>query len=831
MRYNERMNIFQPRLAAFLTLALCAALASVPATAQTRLPNGWRVTPAGTPIPLPGDLPLAMQFSPDGKTLVTLTGGYHDHGVSLIDPQTNTLTQTVPLGKDWAGMCFDPEGDDLYVSGGGPPSERLLKGAAKAGAPAAMLEAFGHPILHLGFANGRLSPKQPIDIPGLSEVSQTKGETPARFIAGLATGPDEALYAVNIQTDTVYKLAGKPRVVAASAQVGDRPYAAAVSPDGKTLAVSNLGGRSVSFLRASDLKETVRVTVGTHPNALAWAGDGRLFVANAGSNSVSVLAGNTVRETIKTSLSPTDLVGSTPDALALSPDGKRLYVANADNNDVAVVDISNAKESRVLGFIPTGWYPSALAVSPDGRTLYVGTGKGLGFRGNFPSVGPALSVRTENGTGKKYDYIGGVLSGTVCAVRLPDAAGLEAYTRQVVANVPMPFIEQVPRRMGAVTFGAPSLHKIKHVLYIIRENRTYDQVFGDMKQGNGDPSLTLFGQAVTPNAHALASHYVLLDNLYCNGEVSEDGHQWCDAAYATNFTEKVWPSGYSDRGEPDADEHETASPAGYLWDNCARHGLTFQTYGEFSSFKSSPNMPPVFTGDKGLTGHASAAWNAISFDRHDTERTALFLADLHAAEKTGDWPRFTVMSLGEDHTQGQQAGKYTPAAHVAANDQALGQIIEGVSHSRFWKDTAIFVIEDDAQDGPDHVDAHRTAGLVISPYVKRSAVDSTMYTTTSMVRTIELILGLPPMTQYDQHATPLLACFTGKADLTAYTSLAPNVDLEAKNPDKGPGAEASAKLDFSAPDRADPAALNAILWSALKPGVKMPAPIRSARLR
>ena len=857
------MNVLKPRLAAFsLTLGLTAALAGFglshslctahaakPVTLPdlpnakgtgTRLPNGWQITPAGTPIALPGDLPLKMLFSPDGKYLLVSTGGFHDHGVSVIDPKTLRVTQSVNLGKDWAGMCFDPDGDDLYVSGGGTPDERFLKGAAKAGATPEMLDSFTHPILHLGFTGGTLTPKKSIDIAGLPEGSAPipgdYHEKFSRFVAGLASGVGDTLYAVNIQTDTVYKLAGQPRTVAASVQVGYRPYGIALSPNGQTVAVSNMGGNSVSLLRATDLKETGRVAVGSQPCELAYAKDGRLFVANAGSNSVSVLVNGTVRETIKTSLSPRDLVGSTPDALAVSPDGRRLYVANADNNDVAVIDISNVKEARVLGFIPTGWYPSALAIAPNGRTLYVGTGKGMGFRGNpDATLADPQSVRTEPGTGHKYDYIAGILSGTVSAVRLPDAAGLKAYTQQVLANVPKPFAPQKININGAFVPPAVSqmaaMHKIKHVLYIIRENRTYDQVLGDMSQGNGDPNLVLFGRNVTPNAHALASHYVLLDNLYCNGEVSEDGHKWCDAAYATDFLERSWPSSYSGRGEPDGDDRVADSPAGQIWDNCARHGVTYRSYGEAADFTSTPNAPPVFHGDKGLEGHVNTEWSKFPFGvGRDTQRAALFLGELKTAEKTGVWPQFMVAWLPEDHTAGLKAGAFTPDAAVASNDQAIGQIVEGISRSRFWKDTAIFIIEDDAQNGPDHVDAHRTVGLVISPYVRRNAVDSTQYTTASMVRTMEMILGLPPMTQYDSHATPMLSCFTDASDMTAYALIGPKVDLEAKNPTKGAGETASAKLDFSGPDRADPDALNAILWHALKPGVPQPAPVRSARL-
>jgi len=782
----------------------------------TRLPNGWHVTPAGTPIALPGDLPLKMQFSPDGRSLLVLTGGYHDHGVSVIDPAANRVTQSVDLEKDWAGMCFDPSGQTVYVAAGQGDTPFYLDKAVKDGFSARRVSSFKETVLRLGYAGGRLTLQDPLAVPFLDGKE--------RWTAGMTTGGDGALYLIETEGDVVYKLAGSPAALQASAHVGYRPYACALSPDGKTLAVSNMGDASVSLVDPQPMTERTRVRVGSQPNEMAWGKDGRLFVANAGSNSVSVIFNKTEMETIKTSLDPRDPVGSTPDALALSPDGTRLYVANADNNDVAVVDTSDRRQSRVLGFLPTGWYPSALALSPDGRTLYVGTGKGLRFRANDRVTTPY--TRMQPVTGQPYDYIGGALTGAVSAVRLPDARGLAAYTGQVYANTPRPM-----RQSQADPSARAALSRIKHVLYIIRENRTYDQVFGDLKAGNGDPSLTIFGQAVTPNAHALASRYVLLDNLYCNGEVSEDGHKWCDAAYATAFVEKVWPSGYSDRGEPDADVRLTDLPAGEIWDACARHGVSYYAYGEEADFKATPNAPPAFIGSKGLAGHASADYAAIRwFERpRDVGRADIFLRDLRAAEKTGVWPQFMVMALPEDHTQALEAGAYTPVANVAENDQALGRIVEGVSRSHFWKETAIFVIEDDAQSGPDHIDAHRTEGLVISPYVRRGAVDSTQYTTASMVRTMEMILNLPPMTQYDRAATPMFSCFTSSPDLTAYASLGPRVDLEARNPATGAGAVASAKLDLSGPDRADPAALNAVLWHALKPGVPMPAPVRSAR--
>ncbi len=770
------------------------------AAAGIRLPNGWRVTPVGRSVALPGDMPMRAVWSPDGRYLFVNQGGYHDHGVSVLDTRANRVVQTVKLDRTWDGMCLDPQSGVLYVSGGGVAAKAPLesKTAGAAVFPAA--------IRRFAWNGSRLS--------ALPDLALPAGKDKQAWIGGLASGRGGALYVVNVQTDAVYRLGGSPLKVRNSVKVGYRPLAIALSPDGKQVAVTNWGGRSVSLLDAVTLRERTRIPVGAHPDDLAYGTDGRIFVANAGANTVSVISGGQVAETITTSLQSHAPVGSTPDALALSPDGQRLYVANAGNNDVAVVDVSSPTESRVRGFIPTGWYPSVVAVSPDSRRLYTGTGKGLAFR--------------NSGQGQ---YIGTLLSGHINVLPAPDLPQLDTYTHQVIANAPGGQSSVVSRQSSALpTHDSRLTTPIRHVLYIIRENRTYDQVFGDVSEGNGDPSLTMFGADVTPNAHRLAHDYVLLDNLYCNGEVSEDGHEWCDAAYATDFTEKAWVNSYSDRGEPDADERLTASPGGYLWDNCRTHGLSYYSYGEFSSFKSSPKSPPVFTGLSGLKGHASLAWSQSSFDRHDTERVSIFLKDLHAAEESGNWPSFIVMSLGEDHTQGTSPGKYTPIAHVAANDQALGQIVEAVSHSRFWKDTAIFVIEDDAQDGPDHVDAHRTVGLVISPYIKRSSVDHTLYTTSSMVRTMEMLLGMPPMSQYDAAATPMTKLFAPEPDMTAYTVLPARVDMEARNPTSGPAAVAAAGLDFSHYDRVRPAVLNRMLWRALKPGVPQPAPVRSPAL-
>ena len=787
----------------------------------TLLPNGWTLTPAGRLLALPGDMPLQMQTTPDGRFLVVNTGGFHDHTVSLVSLATNTVTQSVNVGKDWDGLAISAAGDAVFVSGGGMPSPEFLQGARRMGASPAMLAGFAKPVLRLGLAQGRLSLPTGLDVAGLDAGN--------RFVAGLAAGRNGTLFVLDAQTGTLYKMGGRPLATLGFVATGYGPSRVALSPDGTVAAVSNGGAQSVSLFNTDTLDKIGDVAVGIHPHALVYGKDGRLFVANSGSSTVSIVYGGAVAETISTAPDPDLPVGSTPDALALAPDETRLYVANAGSNSVAVLDTSDKSETKVLGFIPTAWYPTSLAVSPSGTQLFVGTAKGAASRANVPPL--TSDPRTDYDQKTRYDYIGNVLTGHVAIVAVPNAAALAAYTRQVAADTPAPpaVLTNHDARLADSAFAA--FRHITHVLYIIRENRTYDQVLGDMPGGNGDPSLCLFGARVTPNAHALAQRTALLDNLYCNGEVSEDGHQWCDSAYATDTVERSWPSSYSGRGEPDEDERLTASPAGYLWDESAACGLTYYSYGETAGLKASPDAPPTPSGGPShgaLDGHVSAAWAAIPFGRHDTERADVFLADLKRAEQTGQWPRFQIMSLGGDHTQGLKAGAYSPIAQVAANDLALGQIVQGVSQSRFWRNTAIFVIEDDAQNGPDHVDAHRTVGLVLSPYARRGVVDSTFYTTASFVRTMQLILHMPPLTQYDHAAAPLYAAFTDKPDFAPLLLAPPQVSLETRNPAAGPGASASARLDLSAPDRANPDALNAVLWHALRPGLPIPAPHRSA---
>ncbi len=606
--------------------------------------------------------------------------------------------------------------------------------------------------------------------------------------------------------------------------------------NGSRLYVSDWASRTVLALDPVELRTMARIAVGEHPNQIAvHPEDDRLFVACASSNCVSVIDTDRgiVTETIMTSLFPKAPEGSTPAALAISPDGETLYVANADNNCVAVIDIEHPGRSQVKGFIPTGWYPTAVAVTPDSKTLLVGVGKGNQTRPN-PIERPKAGGDAPTQAGSRsrpFPYIGTTLSGALSIVPIPDEKALARYTETVYRNCP--YSDKLltdapyPRKTAIPTkVGDPS--PIKHVVYIIKENRTYDQVFGDVKAGNGDPSLVMFGEKITPNHHKLAREFVLLDNLYCNGHVSADGHPWSTMAYNTDYIARNWALTYSSRaGVRDDDDNDLSrAPSGYLWDACARHKLTYRSYGEYGRRVSQPDGSFRMEGGvPGLVGHTSPEFGIVKAGKvvRDTGRAEVFLKEFREYEKTNTLPQFIVMSLGEDHTTGTTPGTFTPQACVASNDLALGRLVDAVSHSKYWPETAIFVIEDDAQNGPDHVDAHRTVGLVISPYTTRGSLDSTQYSTVSMIRTMELILGLPPLSQFDAAARPMFASFTDKPDLTPYTARPPRIDLDARNDRLAYGAERSSQMDFSEYDKIDDFELNEILWRAVK-GKDAPLP-------
>ncbi|MEJ7640413.1 MAG: bifunctional YncE family protein/alkaline phosphatase family protein, partial [Singulisphaera sp.] len=825
------------------SLVMAAALA-LPLLAQEKphtagpveggflLPNGWTITPAGEQVALP-DLPLNILPLADGKHALVACNGFNDHDLSLIDLAEKAVVAKQNVRQSWFGLAHDPATGRLWWAGGGN----------------AMIHTFsleGRELKRTGAAEP--------DASAMTKGQRAEAAKRKAFQGGVAFDPaTKALYALDVEAGAITAIDTTGQAAERIATIGGRPYDVAVARNGSRLYVSDWAGRAVLALDPADLRVVARIGVGEHPNQIArHPKDDRLFVACASSNTVAVIdtAKGYVIETISTSLFPRAPEGSTPDALAVSPDGGTLYVANADNNCVAVIDVAVPAKSGVKGFIPTGWYPTSVAVTPDGKSLLVGVGKGNQTRPNPPNADYQKEIderlaktksdlpKSQRDDLRRFPYIGTTLSGALSIVPVPDEKQLAAYTERVYKNCPYsdklltdaPYAGKtaIPTRVGD-----PS--PIKHVLYIIKENRTYDQVFGDIEKGNGDPKLVMFGREVTPNHHKLAEEFVLLDNLYCNGQVSRDGHPWSTMAYNTDYIARDWMLTYSRRaGIADDDEGNLAkAPSGYIWDACARAGLTYRSYGEYGKRVSEPDgSVRIEAAVPGLVGHMAPDYGipkAAGQRVRDTDNVDIFLRDFRQYEKDDTLPRFLVMSLGEDHTSGTTPGAFTPQACVASNDLALGRLVEAVSKSRYWKETAIFVIEDDAQNGPDHVDAHRTVGLVISPYAKRKHLDSTQYQTVSMIRTMELILGLPPLSQFDAAARPMFESFTDAADLTPYDHLPAAIDLNAKNSALAYGAERSSKMDFSEYDRIDDFELNEILWHAIKgPDAPQPPAVRRA---
>jgi YVTN family beta-propeller protein len=755
------------------------------------------LTPAGTHIPV-GDLPLNMALSPDGRLLAVTNNGYSRQFVSLIDVKGDSVAGELPVGKSFYGLTFSPDGRFLYASGGSDDRVLVWRMSGTAAFPD-------------------------------SAISLRSAGAPAKlFPAGIAvSGDGGTLYIAENRGDCLAVVSPALRRVEKRVLLGAFPYDVKEARTRSKLYVSLWGGSGVCVLdsRTAAVRTTIRV--GDHPNAVLFSPDeSLLYVVCANTDDVWVIDTNrdTAVETIELHPYRDAPFGSTPNALALSHDGSTLYVANATNNDVAVVDVSKRGKSKVKGLIPVGWYPTALMLSPDDRKLYVASAKGLVSKPNPKGPNPVTGKGDE-------EYIGGLFNGTVSVIPVPNARGLAAYTRRAERSNGFNEAERrllepkrkvkpaaMPRRVGE-----PS--RIKHVIYIIKENRTYDQVFGDIVKGNGDSTLCLFGREVTPNHHALTESFVLLDNFYVDAEVSADGHEWSTAAIATDFVEKSWPTSYSERGLPYPSEgaFRIAFPtSGYIWEAAARTGRTYRNYGEFIAFENGAMVAQ----HPALESHFDPDFRGWDLSYPDTLRAAEFIRELREFERSGEMPAFTIMRLPNDHTIGTQPGLPSPSAMVAENDLALGRIVDAMSHSRFWKDTAIFVIEDDAQNGSDHVDAHRTVALAISPYIRRGYVDHTLYDTASMLRTIELILGIAPMSQYDAAAYPMVECFTDRPDLAPHVELRPSYRLDELNGKTAYGAEESMVMDFSREDATPEIRLNEIIWKSIRgERSEMPRPV------
>ena len=773
------------------------------------LNSGWRVKPAGVQIPL-DTLPMSAILSKDGRFLLVLNGGYKPPSISVLDTKDGHEIGRTRVADAWLGLALSPDGKTLWVGGGSQAAIFEFK-----------LDE-----------NGQLNPTRTF------ELVKPADRTYRDFIGDVAVAPDgHLLYACDLYHDSIVVVNTQSGTILDRFKTGRRPYRILFHPDGKSFFVTSWADGSMIHHQTSDGSELQTLRVGAHPTDMVWRdraeeeGDdagwkARIFVSAANTNNVYAAAvsdSGQLRavETINISSTPLHPLGMTPSALALSADKSKLYVVCSDANAAAVVDVTEVR-SHVLGFIPTGWYPTAARALADGR-LVVLNGRGSRSYPNPNGPNPTVRPALVHG-GSPLQYVGLIQTGSASIVPPVTEEQLRGFTAEVLAN--SPYNDEM---LDSQPEGLPP---IEHVLYVVKENRTYDQILGDIGKGESDPALCLFKENVSPNHHKLAREFVLFDNFYVNGDVSGDGHNWSTSAIANDYVVKMWPNSYAGRrkhydyegGEPAA-----LPPAGYLWTSAAARGISMRNYGYWATNLKEPGADGVQISDVRdpvLAKLTNMKYRSFDLDYPDVKRAQTFLADLAEFESSGNMPALMFMRLGNDHTSGTTPGKIAPLSSFADNDYALGMIAEGVSKSKFWKSTAIFVLEDDAQNGPDHIDSHRSAAFVISPYTHTGAINSSMYNTTSMLRTMELILHLRPMTHFDAGARPMLNSFSKDAVLAAYQAEKPRIPLDDRNPQNSPTAARSARLDFSDADLNDDDELNDILWLAIR-HTDPPAPVRS----
>ena len=827
------------------------------------------VEPAGRQLDLPGLRPQGLALSPDGQILAT-SGKTHD--LIIIDPAAWKVAQRVEMpsaaaaaGEEpvasrilapdrkselsYTGLIFSPDGSRIYLSD--------VNGNIK---------VFGVDASH--------------HVQGLNSIPLPPAGAPRRqteIPAGLACSADgRRLYVALNLGNGLAELDPAAGKVLRQWPTGVAPYDVALA--GRKIYVSNWGGRrpgagsdtgpaglgtlvrvdstryiasegSVTVIDSRSGKVIGEIVVGQHASALAVAPGGKtVVVANAASDTLSVIdtKKDQVIETICARQDPGDLFGASPNALAFDRGGKWLFVCNGSQNAIGVIAFDPGA-SRLRGLAPAGWYPGALAWDARRNSLYVANIKGM----------PPMTNSSQSFNSHQY-------YGSLTLLSDPAGPALPGWTRRALALMRYPLLRQAalppradqPPRPVPERVGEPGV--FKHVVYIIKENRTYDQILGDVTNGNGDARLCAFGQRVTPNEHKLAHDFVLLDNTYCSGILSADGHQWADSAIATDYMEKSFasfPRSYPDGMDDGGIDALAYSPRGFIWDDCLAHGKTLRDYGEFSIRRESWRDPArrgrirfldhynaFITGVETIAMHAEPgikslgpylASQYIGWDLSvpDVQRAAVFNSELRTFELSGEYPNFVIVCLPNDHTSGTGPRSPTPDAQVADNDVALGRMVEALSHSSFWRQTCIFVIEDDPQAGWDHVSGYRTTAYLVSPYTKRGAVVSTQYNQTSVLRTMELMLGLPPMNQMDATATPMTDCFTSEPDFTPYAAVTNNVPLNQMNPQPGSisdrilrkDAYVSARLPLEKADQCPEDTLNRILWHAMK-GTKEPYP-------
>lgn len=794
------------RMSLFLLLLTTTLRSQVPGklpTNEVLLPNGWKLSPAGRHIPL-GDLPLNMAISRSKKWMAVTNNGQSVQSIQLINTRTEKVIHTSLVSKSWYGLAFSDDEKWLYASGGN--DNWILQFAVTVKGLK----------LYDSIPLGNKWPEK------ISPAGLVLDDTLSR------------LYVVTKENNSLYIVDTRSKKIIRQLPLGAEAFTCLLSPDRKELYISLWGGDKILVADTRNMRIEDSISVGDNPNEMALTRNGRyLYVANANDNSVSVIdmqSRKTV-ETLNAALFPDAPSGSTSNSVALSNDERTLYIANADNNCLAVFDVSNPGSSTAKGFIPTGWYPTQVKLI--GKKLFITNGKGYASRANPNGPNPVSrqeEVNYQSGDKKKKretEYIGGLFKGEMGILAEPDEATLAALSRQVYSNCPYSKEKEKSaegERGNPIPMQVGDASPIKYVFYIIKENRTYDQVLADMPGGNGDTSLLLFGRKVTPNQHKLAEEFVLLDNFYVDGEVSADGHNWSLGAYATDYLEKTWPTSYGGRGgnyDAEGNRAIANNKSGFFWDLCKRNNVSYRTYGEFAD-DYRPNIPV-------LEGHFCTYYTSWDESVRDTVRVNQWKRDFDSLLAAGKVPQFNSLRLINDHTEGLRLGRPTPYAHVADNDLAVGMFIEYLSKSAIWKESVVFIVEDDAQNGPDHVDAHRTTAYVAGGHVKRKSVDHTMYSTSSMLRTMELILGLPPMTQFDAAATPMWRCFTSAPDLSPFLAVPAEIDLNETNIARNEWQQLSEKFDLSKEDAVPDLEFNRVLWHGLKGKDRpFPGPRRAA---
>ena len=856
------------------------------------------LTPAGVQVQLPGMRPQALALSPDGRLLAT-AGKTHD--LVLVGPRSGTVLQRVPLPSEgdhdptpkpvsehilqpdkdgqlsFTGLAFSPNGARIYLAnvdgrinvfGVGkdgkvvglftmplPPANAPGR---RAEIPAGLAVSrdgkrlyvalnLSNRLAELDAATGKVLRLwnvgvAPYDVVLAGHKAYVSNWGGARPDTNSITGP--AGRGTLVRVDPVRYIASEGSVSVIDLAISRVVGQASRLPTGRPALGSGAGGTPAQAAEtAAPLTETL---TGLHASAMALSPNGRwLVVANAGSDTLSVIDTRSDRlvEAICARQNPADLFGAQPNALAFDKSGRRLFVCNGTQNAVAVFDFTPGN-SRLRGLIPVGWFPGAIVYDPRRKVLCVA---------NIKGVASTRTLEPKEHTGYNTHEHRGSLS----LVKVPSARELAADTRAALANLRYPLLKEAllppragqPRRPVPERVGEPSV--FRHVVYIIKENRSYDQVLGDLPEGNGDASLCIFGERVTPNQHKLARQFVLLDNTYCSGILSADGHQWTDTGLATDYMERSFagfPRSYPDGMEVNNVDALVYSPAGFIWDSVIAHHQTLRDYGEFAiaesrwrdpARKGSPRFLDYYRQFIGHTNEIEIrsrpgieslrpylATNTVGWDLKvpDVFRAAQFIGELKQFEERGGFPNLSLICLPNDHTSGTKPGFPTPDAQVADNDLALGRIVEAISRSPFWTETCIFVIEDDPQNGWDHVSGFRTTAYLASPYTRRGATVRTQYNQTSLLRTIELMLGLPPMNQLDATATPMFDCFTDTPDPTPFTAVTNNIPLDQMNPEAKQVADprlrrnayASARLPLEEPDRCPEDLLNRILWHAMK---------------